>query len=65
MRTFAPLPTSHRGCRSLRFALAAALLLGAVTQAIASTVDWWFDFRSYLIYSLTVNIVGPKGIPHE
>lgn len=34
-------------------------------DALRTAVDWWFDFGSSVIYSLTLNIVGPKGVPHQ
>ena len=35
------------------------------TERMRTAVDWWFDFQSGFSYSLTLNIVGPKGIPHQ
>jgi hypothetical protein len=35
------------------------------SDVMRTSVDWWFDFRSDLTYSLMLNVIGPKGVPHQ
>ena len=35
------------------------------SDSMNTVVQWWFDFGSSVTYSLALNIVGPKGVPHQ
>jgi hypothetical protein len=35
------------------------------SDILRTEVDWWIDFASGIDYSLRLDIVGPKGVPHS
>jgi hypothetical protein len=35
------------------------------SDVLRTDVDWWIDFASGINYSLRLNIIGPKGVPHQ